>query len=103
MGQELLDFRRTEVPGMMPLMDVSLAPEPLYVGLFGAECRGPDPQFAPRHLEQPGWVRHAPYLRGKLGDISTAANDWNQRIASRSSRLSDAFVQFLSAVWAVYL
>jgi hypothetical protein len=88
---------------MPPPMDVNLAPEPRYVGLFGAEGRGPDPQLVPRHLEQPGWVRHAPYLPGKLGDISTAASQWNQRIASRSSRLSDACVQFHRPIWVVYL
>lgn len=33
MGQELLNFGRTEVPGMSPLTDVTLAPEQRYVGL----------------------------------------------------------------------
>jgi hypothetical protein len=88
---------------MPPLMDVNVAPEPRHAGLFGTEGRVPNPHFLPRQLKQTGRVHHAPYLPGKLGDISTAARQWNQRIASRSSRLSDACVQLLSAVWAVYL
>lgn len=103
MSQELLNFRCTEVPGMPPLMEVYVTPDPLQVRLFGAVGRGLDPQAVPRQLEQTGRVHHAPYLPGKLGDISTAAGHWNQRIASRSSRLSDDCVQFLSAVWVVYL
>lgn len=74
---------------MPPLMDVNVAPEPRQVGLFAAEGRGLDPQLVPRHLEQTGCIRHVPYLPGKLGDISTTARQWNQRIVSRSSRLSD--------------
>ena len=54
MDQELLHVRRTEVPGMPPLMDVNVAPEPRYLGLFGAEGRGPDPQLVPPSSRKPG-------------------------------------------------
>jgi hypothetical protein len=47
MGQELLNFRRTEVPGMPPLMEVYVAPDPLQAGLFGAEGQVPDPHLLP--------------------------------------------------------
>ena len=103
MGQELLDFRRTEVSAMPPLMNVKLAPEPRHAGLFGAEGRGPDPELVLRQIKQTGRVHHAPYLPGRLGDILRIARQWNQCIASRSSRLSDDCVQFLSPVWVVYL
>jgi len=82
---------------MPPPMDVTLAPEKRYVGLFCAEGRGPDPQLVLRQLKQTGRVRYASYLPGKLGDISTTARQWNQRIVCRSSRLSDDCVQLLSA------
>ena len=88
---------------MPPLMEVHVTPDPLQLGLFGAERQVPKPHPVARHLEQSRWISHAPYLPGKLGDISTAAGQWNQHIDPRSRRLSDDCVQFLSPVWAVYL
>ena len=42
MGQELVNVRRNEVPGMPTLMEVHVAPDPLQVGLLGAEGQVPN-------------------------------------------------------------
>jgi hypothetical protein len=47
--------------------------------------------------------RQAPYLSGRLGDISDAGGLWNQGIDSGSRKLLDESVHLLSDVSVVYL
>ena len=103
MSQELLNALRAQLPGMLPLMKLHIAPDPLQVRLLRAIRQLPCAYLLPRHLQQTRTTTHAAYHTLDFGQLTPPARQWKQGVEAEARRLTGGNDGIHPGVSAFYL